>query len=130
MEITKSTVRGALALVVLAIVVFSYRSHLLSERQQCGARLQHLSERLEVYAMSHKGVLPNNDTDLHLAAGNLPVSIYGKPFARASKPLKWKRGPAVPYLWDSQPHPFINGVHVLATDGKVYLIDRVGDPLK
>ena len=120
MDITKSTLWGALALVVLAIGILAVRSHLLAERAACGKQLAALVPRLAQYAMTHQGHLPPDAATLRQAVGTLST-----PYTLASEPLKWKRPSIKPYLWDPQPHPYLNGIHVLATDGKVYLVDNL-----
>ena len=128
MDITKSTLWGALALVMLAVVIFAYRGHLLAERAKCGKQLQHVAVRLDAYAATHHGDLPTDFTALRQAIGPVPAStIEGESYVMESRPLKWKQGAARPYLWDPRPHLKINGIHVLATDGNVYLVNNMNE---
>ena len=127
MDITKSTLWGALVLVVLAAVLFAWRGHLLREREQCGVRLEQLAPHLAAYADAHAGALPADEDALRAAAGSLPLSTAGKPFTLAAEPRAWQQTPNRPYLWDPEPHPYVNGIHVLATDGKVYLVDTLDE---
>ena len=120
MDITKSTLRGALALVVLTIVLFSWHGHLLNERKECGLRLQHAATRLSSYAAMHQGNLPADEVTLRKVTGPLPFTL-------AIEPCKWQQQQNKPYLWDADQHPFVNGIHVLATDGKVYLVNSLSD---
>ena len=37
----------------------------------------------------------------------------------ATQQLYWKSGKAQPYLWDANLHEYVNGAHVLYSDGRV-----------
>lgn len=134
MEITKSTLWGAVALVVLAAGILGFRANLLAERKACRARLQHLVAPLDAFAHNHHGAVPDSRALLERAAGPLPVSaVKNHPFVLNpdAATLRWRRGGTPqPYLWDPAPHPFLNGFDVLATDGQVYTVERLGDPLR
>ena len=149
MDITKSSIWGSVALVVLVAALLSFRAHYLAEREECGRRLTRLVPVLEVYARQHQGVLPTADELAHALGHPLPTStvfipparpddkmahlryrlrhkeMNGLPYHMAAHPPHWKTGKAQPYLWDACPHEYVNGVHVLYTDGKVTLEDVV-----
>ncbi|MHB0935451.1 MAG: hypothetical protein ACYDCO_11490 [Armatimonadota bacterium] len=119
MDITKSTLWGALALVVLAVAIFAYRSHLLANRNQCKERLQLIAYRLD-QVMKPGDQLPTTMDGLKKIIKEVPTStIDGRPFKIHPKPLRWRHGEAAPYLQDPAAHPKVNGVHMLGTDGKV-----------
>lgn len=149
MDITKSSIWGAVALVVLVAMLLSFRAHYLAERDLCRQRLLRLVPVLEVYARQHQGALPTAG-ELTRALGHpLPTStilalpeqpddkmarlryrlqhnaISGLPYRVAAHPPRWKSGAAQPYLWDARPHDYVNGVHVLYSDGMVTLEEAV-----
>jgi hypothetical protein len=127
MDITKSTLWGALALVVLAVAIFAYRNHLLNERKECGKRLELIAYRLD-HSLQAGDMLPASQDELRKLINDVPVStIANQPYRMGTDTLRWRKGPRRPYLWDTEPHPKVNGVHVLATDGKVYLVKQVRD---
>jgi len=127
MDITKSTLWGALALVVLAIAIFGYRSHLLSTRDECGKRLELIAYRLD-HSLKAGDPLPADFAELRKLIRDVPVSTIGsQPYRIGKDPLRWRQGTARPYLWDAVPHPKVNGVHILATDGKVYQMKKLED---
>jgi len=127
MDITKSTLWGALALVVLAIAIFGYRSHLLSERDECGKRLKLVAYRLD-HSLKAGGKLPATLDGLRKVIGDVLAStIENRPYQLNAKPLRWRQADPQPYLWDPAPHPKINGIHVLGTDGRVRQLKRLED---
>jgi hypothetical protein len=121
-DITRSTLFGVIALVGLGLAVFAFRGKMLRERDACGARLRALAPALGAYAAHHHGDLPRTPAELRAACGGtVPVSTdVRRPYQLAPEPRVWGP-PALPYLWDVQPHRFVNGVHVLYTDGSVRL---------
>jgi hypothetical protein len=127
MDITKSTLWGALALVVLAIAIFGYRNHLLSERNDCGKRLERIAYRLD-HSLKAGDKLPATLDGLRKVIGDVPAStVDHQPYRINLEPLHWRQGAPQPYLWDGTPHPKINGIHVLGTDGKVRQLKRLED---
>lgn len=126
MDITKSTLWGALALVVLAVAIFAYRSHLLAERDRCAERLKLIAARLD-HAVKPGAELPTTMEELRKLI-EVPVStVDGRPFQINPEPLRWRQGEPAPYLWDPAPHPKVNGLHVLGTDGEVRQPARLQD---
>jgi len=127
MDITKSTLWGALALVVLAVIICGYRSHLLSMRDECGKRLELIAYRLD-HSLKAGDPLPAKLDDLRQLIRDVPVSTIGsQPYRMSNDQLHWRQGTPQPYLWDAVPHPKVNGVHILTTDGKVYQMKKLED---
>ena len=127
MDITKSTLWGALALVVLAVIIFTYRNHLLNERKECNERLKLIAYRLD-HSLKAGDTLQANQEELRKLIREVPNStIDNRPYKISAEPLRWRQEPRRPYLWDAAPHPKVNGVHILATDGKVYQLKRLED---
>ncbi|MHB9132316.1 MAG: hypothetical protein ACYDBB_14675 [Armatimonadota bacterium] len=126
MESNKTTVLAILILVMMVVGLSLMRNHLLSQRHLCELRLTQLATKLDLYANAHGGQLPVTVEEFTRALGPLPAStIDGMPYRRAQTPLRWKSGTPQPYLWDPRPHPFVNGVHALYTDGTVRTIDNI-----
>ncbi len=149
MDITKSSIWGSVALLVLVAVLLTFRAHYLAQRDECRQRLLHLVPVLEDYAQQHQGVLPTADELARVLGQPLPTStiflppdrpddnmarlrehlshttMHGLPFIMAAHPPHWKTGKAQPYLWDARPHEYVNGVHVLYSDGRVTTEDTV-----
>jgi len=127
MDITKSTLWGALALVVLAIAIFGYRSYLLSSRDECGKRLASIATRLD-RSLKPGDTLPVNLSELRKVIGDVPTStVANLPYGVSAETLRWRQGSRRPYLWDTKLHPKVNGIHILATDGKVYQMKSLQD---
>jgi len=127
MDITKSTLWGAVALVVLAVAIFAYRSHLLAERDQCKERLQLIAHRLDQAAKPGEP-LPTSMDGLRKLIGDVPAStVDGRPYEINPEPVRWQQRDPAPYLWDPAPHPKVNGIHILGTDGKVRQPARLED---
>ncbi|OPZ87561.1 MAG: hypothetical protein BWY76_00400 [bacterium ADurb.Bin429] len=117
----KTTLLSAIALAILALGVLLFRGGLQKNRETCGARLEEVAVALEVYASEHNHRLPSVRDDLDEILG-LDTSRYtGAVALGVKRDFKWKRGEAIPYLWDKEPHPFIGGYHILYTDGEVTL---------
>ena len=127
MDITKSTMWGSIALLCMLVAVFVGHQAMLAQRSVCGRELDALIPKLDAYAAQHHGQLPATAAELGKALGSLPTSTINghMPYAMAEKPLKWKSGAKEPYLWDPIPHPILQGVHVLYTDGTVHLEDNL-----
>ncbi len=126
MDITRSTVWGSILLLLLTVALFTGRAHLLTRREDCRRQLLQLVPRLDAYAAAHQGQLPATPEAFDAALGALPHStIEHQPFRMNTTPLRWKSGSRHPYLWDAGQHPFVNGMHVLYTDGTVA---QVGNP--
>lgn len=146
MDISKSSIRGLVGLVVLVVVLLGFRAHYLAERDECRNRLLHLVPVLAAYARTHHGLLPATSDELARALGGpLPTSTIVSspdraglarlsniwnhstllPYSMAAHPLIWKSGKPQPYLWDPCPHNYVSGVHVLYSDGRVTTEDAV-----
>jgi len=127
MDITRSTVRGSIALLLMLIAVFAVHQVMLAQRDECGRRLERLVPQLEAYAAQHHGQLPASLAALTKTLGAMPVSTCngGMDYQMADKPLKWKSGTPEPYLWDPMPHPYLQGIHTLYTDGTVRMEDNL-----
>jgi len=152
MDITKSSIWGLLALVVLLAILIGVRSHLLTQRVQCAHRLEQLVPMLDTYASAHRGQMPATLVELDRLLGQpLPTSTIpassgqsagskldhlvkrpsdtdSLPFRMAAHPCCWKTGTPAPYLWDARPHEYVGGVHVLYTDGSVRVEDNIPTP--
>ncbi len=100
----------ALLLVLAGGVLYAHR-HYLHVQEACGRHLTKMVPRLEAFAKAHHGALP---TDL--------AFFHGEPYALNPTPRHWKENPPHPYLWDPMPHAYVNGFHVLFTDGTVRLV--------
>jgi len=119
MDITKSTVWGMLLLLLMAGALLFVRGHYLSQQSACATRLVAMAPGLTAYAREHRGMLPQTPAELAKAVG--PIDITG--YAISPHRLHWQHGKALPYLQDSQKHRFVNGMHILYTDGSVRLTE-------
>ena len=129
MDITRSTVRGSVALLLMLIVVFATHKVMLAHRDECGHHLERLVPALQAYAAEHKGNLPDTEAELAKALGTMPRSTIngGMVYQLTGKSLKWHPafGNPEPYLWDPIPHPYLQGVHILYNDGTVRMEDNL-----
>jgi hypothetical protein len=124
MDTTRSTIVGALMLLVLLGGVFGGRAFLLAQQQTCEARLQRMAPKLAAYARTHHGHLPTTFSLLLQTLGPDVHTVIGLPLTATPTPTRWGT-PAVPYLWDAQPHPFTTQVHVLYSDGTVQTLEEM-----